>query len=58
MRLQMMHGLQIISSLDSATNGVVSEILAWTTSREATPIAQECLSLSASTFGVVGLSLI
>jgi len=31
----------INSSLNSATNGVVSEVLAWATSREATPIAHE-----------------
>ena len=38
--------LQIISSLDSATTGVVSEALAWEpTSREATPIAQEVFEL-------------
>ena len=37
--------LQIISFLDSTTNGVVSEISAWLTSREATPIAQEMFEL-------------
>ena len=37
--------LQIISSLDSATNGVVSEIFGWATGHEATPIAQEVFEL-------------
>ena len=37
--------LQIISSLDSTTNGVVSEILAWIASRDTTPIAQEMFEL-------------
>ena len=37
--------LQIISSLDSTTNGVVSEILAWVTSRDTTPITQEIFEL-------------
>ena len=37
--------LQIISSLDSATNGVVSEMSAWATSHEATPIAQGVFEL-------------
>lgn len=37
--------LQIISSLNSTTDGVVSEILAYVTSREATPIAQGMFEL-------------
>jgi len=37
--------LQIISSVDSTTNGVVAEMLAWFTSRGAAPIAQEVFEL-------------
>ena len=37
--------LQIISSLNSATNGAISEMSAWATSHEATPIAQETFEL-------------
>ncbi len=37
--------LQIISSLDTTTHVVVSEILAWVTSRDATSIAQEVFEL-------------
>ena len=37
--------LQIISSLDTATDAVVSEILAWITSRDAASIAEEIFEL-------------